>query len=119
MSLDCHQRDWEDLSALDPHWAILSEPTKQNGGWSTGEMFAAGRVDVEALMTRSGELGYPILRVRALDFGCGIGRKTRALTEHFDQVLGIDIAKGMAIDSIHVNGHRLIDLLRNPRVTLT
>jgi SAM-dependent methyltransferase len=32
---------------------------------------------------------------RALDFGCGVGRLTRPLADHFDEVVGVDIAPTM------------------------
>lgn len=34
-------------------------------------------------------------RGRALDFGCGIGRVTSALADHFDEVVGVDVAPAM------------------------
>ena len=41
----------------------------------------------------------------ALDFGCGIGRVTYALTEHCDTVTGIDVAPAM-IRTAQENGFR-------------
>lgn len=32
---------------------------------------------------------------KALDFGCGMGRLTQALTKYFEEVYGIDIAPSM------------------------
>ena len=32
---------------------------------------------------------------RALDFGCGVGRLSQALAEHFQSVVGVDIAESM------------------------
>jgi len=32
---------------------------------------------------------------RALDFGCGVGRLTRALANYFDEVSGVDISESM------------------------
>jgi ubiquinone/menaquinone biosynthesis C-methylase UbiE len=34
-------------------------------------------------------------RRRALDFGCGIGRLTIALADHYDEVVGVDVAISM------------------------
>ena len=39
--------------------------------------------------------GSPAARRSALDFGCGIGRLSQALAEHFDQVYGVDISPKM------------------------
>jgi ubiquinone/menaquinone biosynthesis C-methylase UbiE len=46
-------------------------------------------------MSHADYLGYPAKRLRALDFGCGIGRMTRAFTAHFDQVYGVDASETM------------------------
>ncbi len=40
-------------------------------------------------------LGLALRRAKALDFGCGVGRLTQPLAEHFDQVWGVDIAPSM------------------------
>lgn len=55
----------------------------------------SGRRKVGKLMQRLDELGLPRLRCRALDFGCGIGRLSIPLADHFDEVVGIDIAPSM------------------------
>jgi ubiquinone/menaquinone biosynthesis C-methylase UbiE len=34
-------------------------------------------------------------RGRALDFGCGVGRLTRALSDHFQAIVGMDVAPSM------------------------
>ena len=47
------------------------------------------------MMERFGRLGHPKQRERALDFGCGVGRITRALADHFDEAVGVDISEDM------------------------
>jgi SAM-dependent methyltransferase len=42
-------------------------------------------------------------RRRAFDFGCGIGRLTIALSNHYDQVVGVDIASSMVEQARHRN----------------
>lgn len=95
MSLDAHRRDWQDLAELDPCWAILSAADRQHGGWDLEDFLDTGRREIEALMAHADGLGLPSVRVRALDFGCGIGRLTRALAAHFDESVGIDISEAM------------------------
>jgi ubiquinone/menaquinone biosynthesis C-methylase UbiE len=46
-------------------------------------------------MATSAELGYPPGRDRALDFGCGVGRVTRALGKNFRASYGVDISGEM------------------------
>ena len=46
-------------------------------------------------MGRAAALALPQGRDRALDFGCGLGRMTRALAAHFDDCVGVDISEEM------------------------
>jgi 2-polyprenyl-3-methyl-5-hydroxy-6-metoxy-1,4-benzoquinol methylase len=90
-----HRRDWEDLAALDPLWAIASRPGSRHGRWDDDEFMAGGRRKAATIMRTLHGLGAPIDRRRALDFGCGVGRVTIALADHFDEAVGIDIAPTM------------------------
>ncbi len=87
--------DWEDLSQLDPLWAILSESDKRGQKWDLAEFFARGEKDIAALMERARSLGLPEKRDRCLDFGCGVGRLTRAMRAYFRECHGVDVSKGM------------------------
>ena len=95
VALAGHRRDWEDLSRLDPYWAILSDSSKQHGGWTSEEVLATGEYEVERLMARAERLGHPAERREALDFGCGAGRLTRALSGYFEECVGLDISEQM------------------------
>jgi ubiquinone/menaquinone biosynthesis C-methylase UbiE len=95
MRIDHQAQDWNELAELDPHWAILTAPGKRFGGWDSDEFFATGTAEANAFMGRVEELGLPQARGRALDFGCGLGRMTRALAGHFDDCIGIDISEEM------------------------
>lgn len=98
-----HRRDWQDLSKLDPYWAILSDPAKQYGGWDPGEYLSTGRGEIDRLMERAERLHRPRWRQRALDFGCGAGRLTRAMSTHFAECLGIDISESMVAMARELN----------------
>lgn len=91
------RRDWEELGQLDPLWAIASSPEKRFGKWELEEFFVTGEREVAELMTRAEELGLPQRRASAMDFGCGVGRATRALAERFEHVVGVDISEAMLI----------------------
>jgi ubiquinone/menaquinone biosynthesis C-methylase UbiE len=95
VDLATQRRDWEDLSRLDPLWAVLSDPSKRFGGWSHDEFFASGERDVAHFLEVCGGHGLPAGRTRAFDFGCGAGRLTRALSERFESCVGVDIAAPM------------------------
>ena len=95
MRPDQQAQDWNELAQLDPYWVILTAADKRFGGWDSDEFFAIGTVEVAAMMERFERLGHPAQRERALDFGCGLGRITRALAQHFDEAVGVDISEDM------------------------
>jgi len=76
-------------------WAILTDPAKAGGRWDADEFFATGVREVGALMEQAAAWRKPIARRSALDFGCGIGRLSQALADHFDRVYGVDISPKM------------------------
>lgn len=95
MTLESQKKDWEDLSMLDPYWAILSRPETQYGNWDIREFFLTGEREIEAVIESGGQLGHPREREKALDFGCGVGRLTLALGRYFKHCYGVDISEEM------------------------
>src|SRR5690606_14168114 len=59
------------------------------------EFLATGRVEIGAQVAWLAQFGLPHASTLALDFGCGAGRLTRALAEHFEHVVGIDVSATM------------------------
>jgi SAM-dependent methyltransferase len=86
---------WNVLGEDDPLWAILSQPDKRGGHWNPEEFFAAGETEIAGLESWCAHLGLPREHHRALDFGCGIGRLTRALASRYGEVVGVDISSSM------------------------
>jgi SAM-dependent methyltransferase len=86
---------WNTLGEKDPMWAVLTEHTRRGGKWDPEEFFATGRREIGEVLASLAPLGLPAGRRSALDFGCGVGRLTQALAEHFDDVTGVDIAASM------------------------
>jgi SAM-dependent methyltransferase len=95
VSLERHRVDWEALAAEDPFWAVLTDPGRRGGRWDPDAFFATGEGEVSALLEYADALGAPASFERALDFGCGVGRLTRALATSFDSCVGVDVAAGM------------------------
>ena len=95
MTFSAHRRDWEDLAELDPMWAVLSEPQRQFARWSAAEFFSTGEDEIADLRFRLLALGLPDTFGAALDFGCGLGRITRALRVCCSEVVGVDVSEGM------------------------
>jgi ubiquinone/menaquinone biosynthesis C-methylase UbiE len=90
-----HARDWEEMAAIDPLWAIMSAPEKRFGSWEINEFLRTGQAEVSGLMQTASELALPQQHRRAIDFGCGVGRLTRALHHYFPECHGVDISRGM------------------------
>lgn len=95
MNLEELKRHWDGLGRVDPLWAVLSDPAKRGGKWDRDEFFAHGDVEVAELEATLSSVSLKLPKGRALDFGCGVGRLTRALALRFDRVVGVDIAPSM------------------------
>lgn len=95
MGLKRHKRDWDDLGRVDPLWAVLSSDEHRGGKWDEQNFFATGHQEIEHAMAVAATHGVPISHASALDFGCGVGRLTRALSDHFEQCTGVDISETM------------------------
>ena len=96
---------WGALGEDDPLWAILSRPEKRGGNWNAEEFFAAGEAEITGLERHCAHLGKPSERRLALDFGCGVGRLTRALASRYAEVVGVDISSSMLAQArqLHAN----------------
>jgi len=84
--------NWDALGERDPLGAIL---TGRSDPWELEAFFRSGREEVERVRARVRELGLEFGGARALDFGCGVGRLSRHLLEHYERVDGVDIAPSM------------------------
>jgi SAM-dependent methyltransferase len=93
--LALHQRDWDELAGFDPLWSVLTRRDRKGGGWDLDEFLATGDRDVSRMLAAAAEHGHPRERGRALDFGCGVGRLTRALGAEFAEVVAVDISAVM------------------------
>jgi SAM-dependent methyltransferase len=89
------QSSWDELGSADPFWAILFVPDAKGNRWDVDAFFRSGQAEIAAAMSHLATLALPAERTRALDFGCGAGRLTQALSHHFARVDGVDIAPSM------------------------
>jgi SAM-dependent methyltransferase len=98
------QRDWDAFGKSDALWAILTQPGKR-GRWQLEEFFQTGVREIAGLFEYLDSLGVRLKRGKALDFGCGVGRLTQALSDHFEEVHGVDIAPSMIELAKRYNRH--------------
>jgi len=101
--LSRHKRDWEELAQVDPYWAILSDPAQRFGKWDVDAFFRTGEVEFDRVMNNAESLDSPGEHKRALDFGCGLGRVTRAMSRYFDECIGFDISETMIAKAKELN----------------
>ena len=94
---------WDDWAQVDPLWAIMTDPAKLHGQWDLDEFFRTGQETIDAVMVEAHKLGLPAESHRAIDFGCGIGRLTRAISTHFDHTCGLDVAPTMIAEAQRLN----------------
>ena len=95
MNLSDFQKTWDALGGTDPLWAILTHEDKKGRRWAADEFFATGVREIKTLITELRSQGRALGSRAALDFGCGVGRLTQPLTEHFDEVVGVDLSPAM------------------------
>jgi SAM-dependent methyltransferase len=104
--LSRHKQEWEELASVDPLWAILTSSDRLGGGWELAEFFETGEAEISEMLKVADDLGEPVRRVRALDFGCGVGRLSRPLAERFRECVGLDISEGMLTLARELNEDR-------------
>jgi trans-aconitate methyltransferase len=99
-------RHWNELGRQQPFGAILTGSGGELIAWNPDEFFSTGRADATRFIRDLDRIAPQVARRSALDFGCGVGRVTRALAEHFDSVVGVDVAETMVSRARALNGDR-------------
>jgi ubiquinone/menaquinone biosynthesis C-methylase UbiE len=99
MNLKNVRKNWEKFGKADPLWAILTNPGKDRNRWGEDEFFQTGIDEISKVMRylKTQGWGGNFREKIALDFGCGVGRNTLALTEYFKEASGVDIASPMIV----------------------
>ena len=89
-----HKAIWENNAKKNASWAVLSDPNSFD--MENSDFFASGSCHIDLLMNEIKELNLDNLkREKAMDFGCGIGRLTRALSLHYQKIIGVDVSQTM------------------------
>jgi SAM-dependent methyltransferase len=97
---------WEKLAKTDPLWAILSVDDKKGNRWDVEEFFEQGRHEINGVVTELRKFGPHMKTGAALDFGCGVGRLSQSLADHYEVVTGVDISATMLELARRLNRHR-------------
>lgn len=104
MSLEHTRRTYEEFGREDPLYAVLTTPEFRHGA-NEARFFETGREEIARVLARVDVLAPGLARASALDFGCGVGRLTQALADHFGEAVGVDIASSMVERARACNRH--------------
>ena len=96
---------WENCATQDPLWAVLSDPAERGRKWDLARFFETGRREISVLLPTMERLGISLSLGNALDFGCGVGRLTQALADHFETATGVDVSPTMLAIASKLNRH--------------
>jgi SAM-dependent methyltransferase len=110
---------WNGFARRNARWAILTRPPVAEKRWSTEEFLRTGSDEIAEVLGRLEQHGIQPPQGAALDFGCGVGRLTFALGEHFREAIGIDVSEQMI--ALAITGNPRPDVCRfvhNPRPDL-
>jgi SAM-dependent methyltransferase len=87
--------EWNALAELDPLWTILSDPEKKFGKWDRADFFRTGEPEADRVLAMCKSYQIDISFGKFLDFGCGVGRMTRAFSRFFQSGVGLDVSEKM------------------------
>jgi SAM-dependent methyltransferase len=103
--------NWRLWGERDPYYGVLTDPRfrKDQIEANREAFFAEGEAFIGYWMAEIDKHFGGVPRGRALDFGCGVGRLTLPLADHFEAVVGLDISQGMLEEARRNSAGRNID----------
>ncbi len=91
--------DWRRIGDTEPFWGVSSHREylrDELDDAARAALYDSGRLHIEAIAQDvERDLGAPLRAKSALDYGCGVGRLSEAMTGFADAVTGYDISSGM------------------------
>ena len=95
-AIEQNATEWERNARSNPLWAVLTDSRRKTQSWDVDDFFSTGRDEVALVFERLDKLGMrPDPGGKFLDFGCGVGRISRVLMQHFSEGFGIDVSETM------------------------
>ena len=90
-----YAREWEGNAEADPLWVILTDSKYYGRKWDIDAFFATGEEEINRVFSHMHNTLVNIPSGVFLDFGCGVGRVSRALKKRCGHGYGIDISQKM------------------------
>lgn len=94
--------DWAIWGEHDPYFGVLFEERYKRENLTPEaleEFFASGVRQIGEMAGQIRHVFGPFQTATALDFGCGVGRLTRAMASMCDHVIGLDVSPGMVAEA--------------------
>jgi SAM-dependent methyltransferase len=90
-----YAKEWQGNAEADPLWVILTDPRYYGGKWDSAAFFATGEEEIARVFQFMESASISAPSGSFLDFGCGVGRVSRALRQRFQHGFGVDISPKM------------------------
>ena len=95
-NIDQYAQEWQKNAEADALWVILTDSKYYGRKWDETEFFATGDEEIGRIFGFIKERGIEVLSSGSfLDFGCGVGRNSKALRKRFKGGFGVDISEKM------------------------
>ncbi|MGD0279336.1 MAG: class I SAM-dependent methyltransferase, partial [Smithella sp.] len=82
-SIQKYAGEWEQNAEADALWIILTDKRYYRNKWDKEEFFATGEEEISRVFNFMGEHQIEVPKGLFVDFGCGVGRLSRALRTRF------------------------------------
>lgn len=90
-----YAQEWEKNAKADALWIILTDNRYSGNKWDREEFFATGEDEISRVFAFMAEQRVEVPAGKFLDFGCGVGRLSKALRRRFSAGIGVDISEKM------------------------
>lgn len=89
------EKQFQFLGETEPYWSVLTADRYRMENFSEHdqEFYESGKHDVDALLATASRCDVDLATTKScLELGCGVGRSSLWLAEHFETVTGVDIS---------------------------
>jgi ubiquinone/menaquinone biosynthesis C-methylase UbiE len=94
-SLNEYAKEWEGNTEADALYVILTDSRYYGRKWDVAEFFLTGEEEIQRVFNFMNQTSINLPSGSFLDFGCGVGRNSKALRKRFEQGYGVDISEKM------------------------